>query len=120
MQEIKRVGVLSVAKFTAAIFAIVGLVFGILLALVGNLISQLIADLLSGVAQTASTSNPLSGLAVFLWIGAFTLAPLMFAIFGFIIGVIGAWIYNLIAKTGGLKADIRENIAIQQASNALA
>jgi hypothetical protein len=104
MYTLKKVGIMSVAKFTALIFAFIGLILGILTALLGNIITQAIADALS--LTGVSTTNPLSGLTVFIWIAAFTIFPLVWAIIGFVTGIIISLIFNLIAKTGGLKIDL--------------
>ena len=92
MAELKRLGGLSVAKVTALIFAVCGLIAGVFVTFLGSY-----ATLLAGVgAQTSILLN----------IGIFSLValPVLSAIAGFIYGAIGAFLYNVIAKkVGGIQ-----------------
>jgi hypothetical protein len=88
MQTIKKIGVLSFAK----IQAILMLAFGLISALLTIIISQM---------QGTLTPEPLM-----LWV----IRPLIVALAGFILGAIGALIYNLLEPTvGGIKIELEED-----------
>jgi len=87
--EIKKLDVVVYAKVMAAIMAVFGLVYGVLIAALG----AMIAGLMPGGGATAAGFGLLS----------IVLFPIMCAIMGFIIGAVGAFIYNLVArKVGGI------------------
>jgi hypothetical protein len=92
MLSVKRVGILSFAKFQAVLFSLLGLVAGIIYAFGG-----LIFDLFTrGI-------NVGSGLAMLAVLGM----PLLFAAIGFFVGIVEAYLFNLLAgKFGGLELDI--------------
>lgn len=84
---LKKLGVLSVAKLEAVVFAVVGLIEGILFAAIGASLGLYdIGGILSIVTM-----------------------PILFGILGFIAGAVGAFIYNLIAgKIGGIEMEFEE------------
>ena len=83
MAKVKKIKILSFAKFQAVLTALVGLVAGIVYSFGGFIYEALTGTLNSGTA-----------LAFFALIGM----PLSFGIFGFIMGLIEAFLYNLFAK----------------------
>jgi hypothetical protein len=98
MKKIKRVGILSLAKFQAVMMGAVGLVIGLMAYLVQAL-------LLGGTpaeapeAQLAAAFGPM----------AIILFPVAYGIMGFIVGAVGAALYNLIAKwLGGIEIEIKD------------
>ena len=91
MAKLKRLGVLFSAKLQAILMAFVGLIAGILYAFGGAIYELLTGSLNSGTA-----------LAFLALIGM----PIVFAIFGFVAGAVGAFLYNLVAGWfGGLEMD---------------
>lgn len=98
MAVIKHVGVLQFAKLYAVMLAIVGLFYGILLAVIGTEITRLIPS---------GSSSTLSPFLLVLGPLAIVIFPILLGIGGFIIGAIGAFIYNVVAsKVGGIELDI--------------
>jgi hypothetical protein len=104
---IKRFGVFSVAKMygllTFVAGLIIGVIYGLILIVFGAAISAMAPgnDALAGGASTVVT-----GIIVMF------AAPIMYGIFGFIAGVIGALIYNAMAGiVGGVKFELE---AVQQ------
>ncbi|MGA9812387.1 MAG: DUF3566 domain-containing protein [Terriglobales bacterium] len=93
MQRIKSVGVLSCAKMMGVLHGCMGLLF---------IPFFLIAGLASMAAQQA---NSAIGGAAMLAFGI--LAPVIYGAMGFVIGAIGAFIYNLVAKwLGGIEIQL--------------
>jgi hypothetical protein len=92
MAKLKRVGVLFFAKLQAIVMACAGLIAGILYAFGGFFYELLTGTLNSGTA---------------LAFGALIGMPVTFAVFGFIAGAIGAFLYNLVARWfGGIEMDL--------------
>lgn len=92
MAKLRRIGVLFLAKLQAVIMAAAGLLAGIIYSF-GGFIYEL------------STGSLNWGTA--LAFGALIGMPLLFALFGFVAGAIGAVIYNLIAKwINGVEVDL--------------
>jgi len=93
MQTIKSIGVLSLAKMSAAVNAI----FGLLLMPIFLLIS--LAGAFAGARQ-----RPLSGA---IGVAFALLMPVFYGVIGFVSGVIGGLVYNLIAKwLGGIEIEL--------------
>ncbi|PIN75123.1 hypothetical protein COV18_05215 [Candidatus Woesearchaeota archaeon CG10_big_fil_rev_8_21_14_0_10_37_12] len=91
MRELRKLGVLSAAKVHALICAIFGLVIGVVYAVVG------------AVAGVTGGSGLLAGLGLL----AIIVLPVLYAIFGFIGGLIVAAIYNIVARwIGGIEIDL--------------
>ena len=93
MHIVKSVGVLSVAKILGLIYACMGLIFAPVLLLFGMLGSLLGQD-----------KNPFAGMV---GVTLALLIPVIYGAMGFIIGAIGALLYNLFAKlVGGLELEL--------------
>lgn len=95
MHIVKSVGVMSVAKMMGLIYGCLGLIFVPFFLLAG----------LGGMfALNSKDAFPFAG-AVGI---AFTVAaPLLYGVMGFVSGVIGALIYNLVAKwVGGFEVEL--------------
>jgi hypothetical protein len=93
MHRIKSVGVISCAKIMGVLYACMGLLF-------------LPFAVLAGVAGMATqrTNSALGGVA-FLIFGI--AAPFIYGAMGFVMGAIGAWIYNLVAqRLGGIEIQL--------------
>jgi hypothetical protein len=92
MVILKRIGVLSLAKLETIIMAIFGFFAGIFYAIFPQLINTSSVD--------TAVGNP------FGWWGVI-IFPIIYAILGFVIGVIGAWVYNLLARwVGGIELEL--------------
>jgi hypothetical protein len=99
---LKRVGILSAAKVSGAVMAVLGLIFGGMMALVSA----------AGIAINAQQNGPQFP-AIFLGIGAVIVVPIFYGILGFIMGAIYAALYNFIAgMVGGLELEFEDNVVI--------
>ncbi len=91
---IKKIGVMSYAKISTIVMAIIGLILGIFYAILGAA-----AKTLGGEATWMGSMGLL----------AIILTPLFYAIIGFVTGVIGSLIYNLIAGwVGGVEIEFEK------------
>lgn len=97
-RELKAVGVLSCGKISGVVNAIMGVVIGSFLAIISAL----------GLMFEGPSGAPnLPGFIV--GIGSIVFMPFFYGIFGFIFGIIGAFIYNLTASFfGGLEYEVRD------------
>ncbi|MGA9303785.1 MAG: hypothetical protein WBW31_00135 [Candidatus Sulfotelmatobacter sp.] len=108
MHIIKSVGVLSVAKILGLIYGCMGLIvapFFLLMGLMGSAFGQQQNSPLAGAFGV--------GFGVGFGIGLAVLAPLLYGAMGFVMGAIGALLYNLFAKwVGGfeLEIEVRQQI----------
>jgi len=93
--ELKRVGVVSVAKIYGIIMAIIGLFVGILIALFGTG-----AAAIAGMPGVVAISAGILSIILF---------PILYGIIGFLMGAIGAILYNFVAdKVGGVELTFKE------------
>jgi hypothetical protein len=91
---IKKFDIMSVAKVYGVIGAIVGFIIGIIIALFAGIASAFAGAFGSGVGAFG-----IAGFGVL----AIIIAPIVYGIFLFICGAIGAFIYNIVAdKIGGI------------------
>jgi hypothetical protein len=99
MFKLKKIGALSLAKVQTIFMAVFGLFVGLFYAILGLLISNLSADVQqeAGLAGAGELFTP--------W--AILIMPIMYAIIGFVLGLICAWLYNLVAKlVGGIELEL--------------
>jgi hypothetical protein len=96
--EVKRLGVLSTGK----IAALLGAFGGFLLGIFGVLISQS-----SNLQQTLGFEPSTSSLSIAQLISTPFIFALIYMIMFGLIGLLFAWFYNIIAKTGGLKIELK-------------
>jgi hypothetical protein len=98
---ITRVGPQSCAKIAGIIYGALGLVFGALIsafALLGAAFSS---------TQSTSAVSPLIG--VVMGVGAIVICPVLYGAMGFLLALIGAWLYNLVAsRIGGVEIDVAQ------------
>jgi hypothetical protein len=95
MTKVEKIGVLSFAKFQAILYSFGGLIIDVLVSI--------------GWVSSASASTPGLGFGTVLAFGALIGMPIIFATFGFIIGLIEAFLYNLFARWfGGIDLDIEQ------------
>ena len=91
MTQLKRLGVMSVARLYAILMAIAGFIVGLFMA---------ILSLISGMAANSAVLGFGLGLA------SIIVFPIIYAVTGFICGAIGAFLYNVVAgKIGGIEMD---------------
>lgn len=92
MATVKKIGVLSSSKLLGVLMGLVGLIAGIVYSFGGAIYDVF----------TTGSVNFGTALAFFALIGM----PIIFAIPGFIVGAIGAFLYNLAAGwIGGVEMD---------------
>ena len=92
--KIKKIGVLSLGKISAVLYAIIGLIFGVFMAFVS----------LAGAAFSQSTTGMFG---MVFGVGAIVLLPIFYGVMGFVVGLLTALLYNLIANwIGGLELEI--------------
>src|ERR1700674_5441765 len=92
MQTIKSVGVLSAAKIGGAVYAVLGLLFAPMFLLIVTIASM------SG--QRPNPFGAIGGVAMAV------LCPIIYGVMGFVMGAIGAFLYNLMAKwLGGIQME---------------
>jgi hypothetical protein len=98
MHIIRSVGVLSVAKILGLIYGCMGLIIAPLFLMMG----------LMGSALGQQQNSPLAGVfGVGFGIGLAVLAPVIYGVMGFVMGAIGALLYNLFARwVGGFKLEL--------------
>jgi hypothetical protein len=99
MQEIKKVGIFSIAKIEAALGAIIGFIMGLIMwAVVGTA--------LSGFANVAGAAMP-HGFGLLFGLAGIIILPILYAVIGFIAGIIIAFLYNVIAGwIGGIEIEL--------------
>lgn len=84
--------------------ALAGIVIGLIIGLVMLATSIFMGSILS----TGGAAVPRGGLAMMGGLSIITL-PILYGLLGFVGGVIGAWIYNIIAKwIGGIEIDLEQ------------
>ena len=92
-RRIKRIAPLQAGKILAILYGAMGLLFVPFFLLMSFIMSRL--------------PNAPAGLPFFFGAGFAIAAPVFYAIMGFLIGVIGAAIYNLVASwVGGLEIEV--------------
>jgi len=93
---IKRIDVISCGKVLGALYALLGLIVGALFSL-SSLVGLAAAD------QGADGNVPM-----LFSFGAIILFPVLYGLMGFIGGIIGAALYNVVASVvGGVKLDVQ-------------
>ncbi len=92
---LKRVGVLSAGKVSGVLYGLLGLIFGVIFAL--------FSLLGAGIAVTQTGESTALFGALF-GVGAVIFMPLFYGAMGFIMGIIMAALYNLVAGwVGGVE-----------------
>jgi hypothetical protein len=98
-KQIKKIGILSLAKVYGLSFAALGLIIGILVALASAVIGT-VASSFGGLSPFMGAGIGFLGLIVF---------PLLYGGFGFLMGALSAVIYNLIAQwVGGIEVEVKD------------
>jgi hypothetical protein len=96
---IKSVEVVSLARVSAALYAVLGLIAGFFVAAVALL----------GSALGPAASRPFGGFSGVLGAAAVIIFPLAYGAFGFLFGLLGAALYNLVARlVGGVEIELEQ------------
>jgi hypothetical protein len=91
--KLQKIGIMSVAKFSGIYGLLIGLIAGIIIAVA----SAMLDDLVPGGASM-----------MYGW-GAIIWAPVAYGIGGFLSGIIGGFLFNIIAKmAGGIEMHFKE------------
>jgi hypothetical protein len=99
--RVNRVGVLSAGKLSGLLSALMGLIFGAIFALI---------SMVGGVGAAAdSDATGAAGLLFGFGVAAIIVLPILYGLFGFLYGMLGGLLYNLVAGiAGGLEVDITQ------------
>lgn len=98
MAELRKFGILSVAKMNAILSAFMGFLIGIFYAILGTFAQANGTQLISGVPT------------FLLGFGLVIVIPIVYCILGFISGLIFAALYNFFASTvGGIEMKFKVN-----------
>ncbi len=104
MAKVKKIEVLSFTKLHTVLGALIGLILGILYSFGGLLIDTLVT-----LGWITSQETPGLSYGTVLAFGALIGMPIIFALFGLIIGFIEALLYNLFARWfGGIKINFKQ------------
>ena len=93
---IKRIGPMSCARIAGTLNAAIGLLIGLVVALFA----------LAGAGVGTGSQSAVLGSA--LGLGAVVLLPILYGGLGFVVTLIGAWLYNVVAGlVGGIEIDLQ-------------
>jgi hypothetical protein len=94
---IRRIGILSAAKISAALYGAIGLIAGLFISLFSLL----------GMAAAMGGDRSAGAMGALFGIGSIILLPIFYGVLGFISGAISAFIYNLVAGfVGGIELEV--------------
>ena len=103
MAKLKRIGILSFALFETVLMAIIGLIIGLFIAIISSIMGSTLRA--SGVNSGVAGGGWLMGLGFL----AIIIAPIMYAIIGFIFGIILAFLTNVALKMiGGIEFEFEQ------------
>lgn len=93
---LRRIGPFSCAKVSAILYLIVGLIVGAIFSII-----SLLASSMGGESEFSGMMGMLFG------VGSIIFFPIFYGILGFVGGLIGAALYNLVAgMVGGFELDL--------------
>ena len=93
---INRIGPLSCAKITGALYTIVGFVIGGILSLIAV------------AGGFASDNSDAARLGAMVGVGAVIILPILYGCVGFVVTLIAAGLYNVVAGlVGGIELDVQ-------------
>ena len=99
LRQIKRIIPLSAARLAAVIYGAMGVVVGFPIAL-----ATVLPSIIHGREAETSLSLPM---IIVIVLAILIIVPMFYSFLGFIFGVVGAAIYNLVAKwLGGLQVEV--------------
>jgi hypothetical protein len=96
MKKVKKIKLLSFVKFQTIMGGLIGLILGILYSFDGFIIDALVT-----IGWVTTSETPGLSYGTFFAFGSLIGMPIIFAVFGFIIGVSEAILYNLFARLFG-------------------
>ena len=97
MQRVKSFNVMSVAKISALCYGAMGLIFIPFFLLFGAI---------AGMAGKEA-GGPGQAFGAVFGLGMAVMMPVIYAVMGFIMGALGAFVYNLISKwVGGIEVEL--------------
>lgn len=101
-RRIKRIAPLQAGKMLGVLYACMGLIF---LPFIG--VAAVVGAFAEHAQHANSTGAAAAGLAVGMMVVLGLMIPILYGLMGFLLGVIGAAIYNLIAGwLGGIEVDV--------------
>jgi predicted membrane-bound spermidine synthase len=104
MKTLKKIDVLSFAKFQTVLMALIGVLVGVMVAFFGFIFHFFFARL---AESGSSLPNIGMGMGLGLGLAALVILPLVYAVIGFFVGLIGAALFNLVsAISGGIKVQL--------------
>jgi hypothetical protein len=110
MLTIKHIGVLSMAKFLAVLYAGIGLLVGLVVTLVslaGSVLEKLLAA--NPYSHAFINNQPGSVFSVVFGVGAILILPILYGIMGAIAGFIMGVIANIALKiSGGIELKVKK------------
>ena len=93
MQELKQFDVMSVGKVNAIVTGVIGLVVAVVYLCLGMIMAAVTGELMAGI--------------IFIFIGV--AAPIGYALMGFLMGLLIAWVYNVVARRyGGIRFELKK------------
>jgi hypothetical protein len=109
LDKITKVGILSLAKFQTILGALIGLLCGLIYSFGGLLVDTLVT-----LGWYATDETPGLSYGTVLAFGALVGMPLIFATAGFVLGLVGAFLFNIYTSVfGGIdlkfESDGKEN-----------
>ncbi|HEY9402206.1 MAG TPA: hypothetical protein VIQ24_05905 [Pyrinomonadaceae bacterium] len=103
---VKRIGVLSLAKVQGVVMAAIGLIIGLIYGLFFIIFGAVMMSTGAKGAGSAAAGGLVGGLAMMIII------PVFYAVIGFTIGALSAFIYNVAANAiGGLELELESKDA---------
>lgn len=100
-REIKKVDPFSLAKVLGVLYALLGVIIGLMFAGIGSILSN------SPLAETDETAQTI--MRTFFGIGGIIFFPILYGIIGLVAGVITAALYNVVARwVGGVMIEVGE------------
>jgi len=113
MIVIKRVGVLSLGTMCGILSAIMGLIF----ALIWWMLFSIISFFVESYGGMYGGDYGMDGM---MWLGGgmvVIIGPIFYGVIGFIGGIISGALYNLFARwVGGIKVELRQEVAVEQST----
>ena len=110
MSELKRIDPVSTGKLVGLFMAIIGFFIGLFFTAMSVIFTAVLPQLLSQFGSAEMANMPVQGFLPYAGLfGAVAIVafPIMYGIFGFIWGAVGAGIYNLLAsRIGGIQIDL--------------
>lgn len=100
-REIKKVDPFSLAKVLGVLYALLGVIIGLMFAAFGSIFSRL------PIAENDQATQTM--FSTFFGIGSIIFFPILYGIIGLVAGVITAALYNVVARwVGGVMIEVGE------------